>query len=287
MAENRGASKEAIQFHYDVGNDFYAEWLDPTMTYSAGIWPDGSGERIDLETAQHRKLDWHLEAARLGAGRRLLDVGCGWGSLIGRAQATRGFSGAVGLTLSEAQAAWNREYKSDSRIRIEVSPWQSFSDPEPFDAIVSIGAFEHFARPGMTRAEKIACYEEFFAFCARSLCDGGTLSLQTIVWMDVVAGTESENLPADFFPESDLPYVGEAIAAAERHFHLLRFHNRPQDYSRTLRAWLKAIRDKREALTAAYGEAVVERYMRFFTLFVLGFDRGGIGLTRMNFVKRR
>ncbi|GAB5469513.1 MAG: hypothetical protein Kilf2KO_25430 [Rhodospirillales bacterium] len=286
MTENRGASKEAIQFHYDFGNDFYAEWLDETMTYSAGIWPDSGEKAVSLRSVQERKLDWHLEGARLGQGRRLLDVGCGWGGLIERAQQTRGFDRAVGLTLSEAQAAWIRERHAEDPIEIEVKPWQAFRAAEPFDALISIGAFEHFARPGMTRAQKLASYEDFFAFAAKSLTAGGTISLQTIVWMEIEAGKEAESLPADFFPESDLPYVSEVVQAAERHFHMTRFHNRPRDYSKTLRVWLKSIRDKREALTERYGEEAVARYSKFFTGFILGFDRGAIGLTRMKFVKR-
>ncbi len=287
MRDNQGASKEAIQFHYDVGNAFYAAWLDETMTYSAGIWPEGRGGLESLHEAQLRKLDWHLEGACLGAGRRLLDVGCGWGGLIRRAAETKGFGQAIGLTLSEAQATWIGEHLGDERVRVSVCPWQSFESGDPFDAIVSIGAFEHFAKPGMTRAEKLTCYGDFFAFCAETLAEGGSLSLQTIVWMDIEPGTESRNLPADFFPESDLPYLLEILQAADARFHLTRFHNRPRDYSRTLRAWLKAIREQRGALTEAWGEETVTRYMKFFTAFVLGFDSGAIGLTRLKFVKKR
>lgn len=287
MTDNRGASKEAIQFHYDVGNAFYAEWLDPTMTYSAGIWPDSGDRTVSLQAVQERKLDWHIEGARLGAGRRLLDVGCGWGGLIRRAQETKGFAEAVGLTLSDAQAAWIRERHGDDSIRVEVCPWQAFRSDQAFDAVISIGAFEHFAKPDMTRAQKVASYADFFAFCARTLNAGGTISLQTIVWMDIEPGTESQNLPAGFFPESDLPYVGEVFEAAEPLFHAVKFHNRPRDYSMTLRVWLKHIRDRREELTQTYGAEMVERYMKFFTGFVLGFDQGAIGLCRYKFVKRK
>ncbi len=286
MQRNRGASKEAIQYHYDVGNDFYAAWLDESMSYSAAIWPE-AGAAIDLRQAQERKLDWHIEGSKLGHQRRLLDIGCGWGGLIQRAAETKGFSQAVGLTLSEAQAAWIAEQQRDRRVTIEVAPWQAYQVIDPFDAIISIGAFEHFARPGMTRAQKIDSYRAFFAFCAEALSPGGTLSLQTIVWMEIEAGREADNLPADFFPESDLPYVSEVIQAAEEVFHLTRFHNRPRDYSKTLRAWLKGISDQRESLIADHGEAVVMRYMTFFTRFVFGFDRNAIGLTRMKFIKRR
>ncbi len=285
MTANQGASQEAIQYHYDVGNAFYAAWLDRTMTYSAALWPDSGARAATLQAVQEAKLDWHLAGAPLGAGRRLLDIGCGWGGLIRRAQDTKGFAEAVGLTLSAAQVAWIAEYVADDSVKIALCPWQDFKTAEAFDAIVSIGAFEHFARPGLTRDEKLACYADFFAFCAKNLTVGGQLSLQTIVWMEAEAGKD-ENLPANFFPESDLPYVAEIFQAAEPHFHVMQSHNRPRDYSLTLRAWLKNIRDQRETLMAEHGEDTVGRYMNFFTTFVLGFDQGGIGLTRMKLIKR-
>jgi cyclopropane-fatty-acyl-phospholipid synthase len=288
MKANQGASQEAIQYHYDVGNAFYAPWLGPTMVYSAAIWPDDRRVECSLEEAQVAKLDWHLDSAGLGsAGEgRLLDVGCGWGSLMDRALETGRAGEAVGLTLSEEQAAWIGEHHAGKAMRAAVCPWQEFDGGEPFDGIVSIGAFEHFARPEMDRTAKVAHYREFFQFCADNLKPGGRMSLQTIVWMNVAPEDEARNLPLHIFPESNLPHAGEVMEAAEGCFHTMRFHNRPRDYSLTLRAWIRGLGQERAALGAMTSPEMVKRYRDGFAGFVLGFEGGVIGLTRWGMVKR-
>src|SRR5688500_8349804 len=103
-AVNRGASAEAIQYHYDVGNGFYQLWLDADLNYSCAMWH----ENDTLEEAQLRKLDHHIAAARAQGGARVLDIGCGWGSLMRRLVEHHGVDRAVGLTLSAQQADWIR-----------------------------------------------------------------------------------------------------------------------------------------------------------------------------------
>lgn len=91
-----GASAEAIQAHYDISNEFFRLWLDPTLSYSAALWEDGD----TLEEAQLRKIDFHLESAQARGAHNLLDVGCGWGSLLRRSLEHWGVHRAVGLCLS-------------------------------------------------------------------------------------------------------------------------------------------------------------------------------------------
>lgn len=286
MPQNQGASQEAIRYHYDVGNDFYAPWLGPTMIYSAALWPDDRQQPCTLEAAQTAKLDWHIAAAGLREGSRLLDIGCGWGGTMRRAVDSAGIAEAVGLTLSDAQADWIGTHHADAPMGVHIRPWQDYRDPAPFDGIISIGAFEHFARPEMDRAAKVAHYADFFRFCADSLKPGGRLSLQTIVWMNVAPADEVPNLPLHIFPESNLPHVAEVFEAAAPYFHPMRFHNRPLDYSRTLRAWIKALGTHRADLAAIASAETVKRYRNGFTGFVLGFESGMIGLTRYGFLKR-
>src|SRR5262245_33777912 len=99
----RGASPQAIQQHYDVGSDFYALWLDNTLTYSCALWLDADSDG-DLETAQIRKIDHHIISARARRVERVLDVGCGWGAVLRRLVSDYGVRHATGLTLSVAQA---------------------------------------------------------------------------------------------------------------------------------------------------------------------------------------
>jgi cyclopropane-fatty-acyl-phospholipid synthase len=169
-----GASSEAIEHHYDVGNEFYRLWLDETMTYSCALWAEGD----TLERAQLRKLDHLIEGARAGGADRVLDVGCGWGALLVRLVELHGVKHATGLTLSRAQAEAVAALQ-DERIDVRVENWAEHEPGERYDAIISIGAFEHFARFGMTRRERVAAYRKFFAFCWELLPPGGRLVLQT------------------------------------------------------------------------------------------------------------
>src|SRR5947199_10843989 len=91
----RGASPEAIQHHYDVGNDFYRLWLDPTLTYSCALWEEGDSDDM-LERAQRRKIEHHARRVRVPAGGRVLDVGCGWGPCPGPWAGERAAGGALG-----------------------------------------------------------------------------------------------------------------------------------------------------------------------------------------------
>src|SRR5262245_42048213 len=192
-----GASSSAIQFHYDLSNDFYSAWLDRSMTYSAAMFDAGI---TDLERAQIRKLDYHLESAGARGARRILDVGCGWGSLLKRS-ATCDVEHVVGLTLSPAQLAY-AEAERIPNAEVGLESWRDHSPDLPYDAIVSIGAFEHFVRPELSPADKIRAYRDFFKFCRMNLKSQGKLSLQTIAWGSLRAEQAHPFITGSVFPES-------------------------------------------------------------------------------------
>ena len=151
----RGASQDAIAHHYDVGNDFFALWLDRSRTYSCAWYDD---DQPTLEEAQDRKHDRLIEQAHAAGARRVLDVGCGWGALLRRLVDHHGVGAATGLTLSVEQARSIAEH-ADDRIDVRVENWADHSPSEPYDAIISIGAFEHFAGYNMPRSGKKALRE--------------------------------------------------------------------------------------------------------------------------------
>ena len=280
---NRGASAEAIQQHYDVGNDFFAAWLGPTMVYSAARWlPDEGPDALD--GAQERKLDWHLAAARAHGAARVLDVGCGWGAILARLRDQAGVAEPVGLTMSPAQAEWIAAHKPG--LQVAVTPWQDFRDPTPFDAIISIGAFEHFARPDLDEAGKIAAYSDFFAFCAASLKPGGRVSLQTIAWLELPRAEQRASLPEKLFPDSNLPNFNEIAAAVDARFTVRHAEHEPLDYARTLRAWIRNIRAAEPSLSRRYGATTVKDYLQNFMWFTLGFESRNITLYRIILEKR-
>jgi cyclopropane-fatty-acyl-phospholipid synthase len=285
---NRGASKAAIEQHYDVGNAFYERFLGPTMAYSAGSWNEPAN-RDTLDAAQERKLDWHLDAVRADGAARLLEVGCGWGSLARRLVVRRADVSYLGLTLSEVQAGYIRA-RYPSHIDVQVVPWQEFSPEVRFDGIVSIEALEHFASHTADRAARIAAYREFFAFCARVLRPHGRVSLQANTWLDVEPGREARHLAefriVELFPETGLPHVNELVAASDGLFNVLLIEARPHDYVYTHRAWVRRLRENRAEFAAMIGEQNAEKYLRTYTFFLNAFLAGAVSLYRLVLERR-
>src|ERR1700716_3611385 len=160
---------EDVQAHYDLSDEFFRLWLDPTQTYSCAYF-----ERDDmtLEEAQLAKIDLALGKLGLEPGMTLLDVGCGWGSTMMRA-IERYDVNVVGLTLSENQKAHVEKVSAESDSprskRVLLRGWEQFD--EPVDRIVSIGAFEHF---GFDR------YDAFFKMANDVLPDDGIMLLHSI-----------------------------------------------------------------------------------------------------------
>jgi cyclopropane-fatty-acyl-phospholipid synthase len=158
--DNRvGASPAAIRAHYDLSDEFFQLVLGPDLIYSCAMF-DGVD---DLASAQLRKLDHHIEAAGAAGARRVLDIGCGWGALLQRLVRHANVKGAVSLTLSPSQANWIRRSQKPG-IEVREESWRDHKPDKHYDAILSIGAFEHFVHLGIEPARKLEAYREFFAF---------------------------------------------------------------------------------------------------------------------------
>ena len=275
-----GASAAAIRAHYDLSNDFFRLWLGPDMIYSAALFEGGD----DLDQAQTRKLDHHIEAAAARGAARVLDVGCGWGALLRRLVENAGIRQAIGLTLSSEQAAHVRALGLPG-VTVREESWRDHKPEAPYDAIVSIGAFEHFARKGLTPEEKLSAYRDFFDFCRTNLKMGGRVSLQTIAY--VATGFDlPPYIAEEVFPESELPLVWEPIAAAGWGFELVAFRNDREHYERTLRHWQRNLTARREEAVAIAGEAAVAHFDRYLKISAMAFRMGFICLTRMSFARR-
>jgi len=273
-----GASAGAIQFHYDLGNEFYGLWLDPLMVYSCALWSDDPDD--DLETAQRRKIEWHLGQAGASGCDTLLDVGCGWGALLRHAVSHYGVRRAVGLTLSQSQADHVTAI-GPSNVQAQLQAWQDHHPERPYDAIISIGAFEHFADLKQNESSKLAAYRSFFQFCHRSLVMGGRLSLQTITYGTSDRRSFSPFFSDQVFPESDLPHLAEIVTAAEQLFEVMILQNDREHYARTLRAWLERLQSNRREAERLVGQAKVSIYEKYMKLMLLGFHSGSMNLARI------
>jgi cyclopropane-fatty-acyl-phospholipid synthase len=254
-----------VQAHYDLSNEFFALFLDPSLTYSCAFF---ARDDMSLAEAQQAKIDLALGKCDLHPGQRLLDIGCGWGATLRRAVENYGAQ-AVGLTLSERQHQLARARLADlgDRVEVRLQGWEEFD--EPVDRIVSIGAFEHF------REER---YAAFFETCRRILTPGGRLLLHTIVWLDPEVLAE-RGLEVGFEDVQFLKFIGRKIfpggqlrspAVIQRYakaagFNVTQVQALRPHYARTLDCWaanLQAARERAIELTSA---EVYDTYLHYLT----------------------
>ncbi|MFD7237732.1 class I SAM-dependent methyltransferase [Streptomyces syringium] len=267
--------KAAISHHYDVGNTFYERVLGPSMVYSCAYW-ESSGST--LEEAQRTKLDLVCRKLALEPGQRLLDVGCGWGSMVLHAAREYGVS-AVGITLSEEQAAYARKRVAEAgladRVEIRVQDYRETFDG-PFDAISSIGMAEHVGS---------ARYAEYAAELYGLLKPGGRLLNHQIArrpLRDEGAYEVDEFIDRYVFPDGELAPVGRTVGQLERAgFEVRDVEALREHYALTLRRWvanLEAHWDEAVRLSSPGRARVWRLYM---AASALSFERNRIGVNQV------
>ena len=276
MTKNQGASAEDIQYHYDLSREFYQLFLDKTMTYSSAMF----GEYDDLSAAQLRKLDYHITQAEIRPGARVLDIGCGWGSLVSRVTQQINDTQCMGLTLSKDQKSFIDE-RQIKGVDVRLMSWTELDETMRFDAAISVGAMEHFARPGWTSETKIAAYRSFFKKVRRALKPGRCLSLQVITFDRMQA--INSFITQKIFPGSTLPRPVEIMAASDRVLSLVNCRNDAQDYARTCREWAARLEASKAEAIAIAGEQRTDEYIQYLRMSAAGFEQQGFGLYRLKF----
>ncbi|RBM08974.1 cyclopropane-fatty-acyl-phospholipid synthase family protein [Streptomyces sp. PT12] len=269
--------RQAISHHYDVGNEFYELVLGPSMVYSCAVWGEETADGAGLDQAQTAKLELICRKLGLREGQRLLDVGCGWGSLVLHAARHHGVR-AVGITLSAEQAAYARDRvaKEDlsDRVEIRVQDYRETADG-PFDAISSVGMAEHV---GATRYRAYA--EQVFGL----LRPGGRLLNHQIARRPMPEGRTYRPDPfidAYVFPDGELAPVGRTVALLERAgFEVRDVESLREHYALTLRQWVRNLeRHWSEAVRlTSPGRARVWRL--YMAASALAFERGSIGVNQ-------
>ena len=258
---------EDVQAHYDLSDDFFALFLDPTRTYTCAYF-----ERDDmtLEEAQIAKVDLALGKLGLQPGMMLLDIGCGWGPAMLRALEKYDVN-VVGLTLSKNQAAYVEQLLAASHSprskRVLHAGWEQFH--EAVDRIVAIGPLEHF---GHER------YAPFFQWAYDLLPADGAMLLHTIVMLSAKEIEERKLaltmrharfvkfILEEIFPGGRLP----SVAMVEEHatrvgFTVARIHRLQLHYARTLDMWAAALEAHKDEAIAIQSEEVYDRYMKYLT----------------------
>jgi cyclopropane-fatty-acyl-phospholipid synthase len=277
-----------VQAHYDLSDEFFRLFLDPSQTYSCAYF-----ERDDmtLEEAQLAKVDLALGKLGLQPGMTLLDVGCGWGATMMRAVEKYDVD-VIGLTLSENQRAHVEKVfaaSTDSRDKeILLQGWEEFD--RPVDRIVSIGAFEHFGRDR---------WDDFFTMAYRVLPDDGVMLLHTITALTIPQMIE-RGIPLTFsvarfikfilteiFPGGYLPTIELVGEHADRAgFTLTREQSLQPHYARTLDLWSAALEAHRTEAIEVQSEEVYDRYMHYLTGCADSFKKGYTDVNQFTLAKQ-
>jgi cyclopropane-fatty-acyl-phospholipid synthase len=267
-AENR----DAIQFHYDVSNEFYALWLDPAMVYSCAYFeqPD-----YDLERAQRAKLDHICRKLRLLPGERFLDVGCGWGALVMHAARQYGVR-AHGITLSRQQLDYTCQRIAEAglqdRVTVELCDYRDLPGESRYDKIASIGMFEHVG---------LANLGVYFSTVRRLLRPAGLFLNHGITHE---AEGWNENVSTEFinryvFPDGELDTIGNIQRAMEQSgFEIADVEALRAHYALTLRAWVARLERNRERALQHVNESTYRVWRLYMSACAVEFESGEIGV---------
>ena len=258
---------EEIQAHYDLSDDFFGVFQDPTRKYSCAYF---TGPNVTLSEAQIANVDQHLDALDLKPGMTLLESGCGWGLTLRRALEKYDVN-VIGLTLSKNQQAYCQELlgaiDSERSFDVRLEGWEQFH--QPVDRIVSIEAFEHF---GFER------YDDFFKSCYDILPAEGRMTIQSSVSyhpMDMAARGKKltfemarfiKFMITEIFPGGRIPSTAMMVQHGEKAGFVvppplsLRNH-----YIKTLGIWAARLENNKDEAIAAAGQENYDRYMKYLT----------------------
>jgi cyclopropane-fatty-acyl-phospholipid synthase len=285
MRHDPASDASAVGHHYDVGNDFYALVLGPSMVYSCAYWAQPPSAVFGVDDAQRAKLDLVCRKLDLRPGQRLLDVGCGWGSLVLHAAGEYGVR-AVGVTLSAEQADLARARISEAglgdRVQIRLQDYRGVDDG-PYDAIASVGMAEHVG------ANQLAGY----ASTLRSLLvPGGRLLHHAIAshadLTDERVEPRSSFIDRYVFPDGELEPLGSAITALDRAGLEVRdVENLREHYALTLRAWVARLEERWDAAAGLTSPGRARVWRLYMVASALAFQFGEITVNQTLAVARR
>jgi cyclopropane-fatty-acyl-phospholipid synthase len=263
---NRKGDRDAIQYHYDVSNDFYSLWLDRSMVYSCAYF---RSESDSLDLAQEQKLDHILSKLMLKPGERFLDIGCGWGALILRAARKYG-ARATGVTLSRNQFEFAsrriREEGLEGRCEVRLQDYRDIPEEGVYDKIASVGMFEHV---GLRHLK--AYFGKIRALLAENglvLNHGITASDPDSRWVGLGAG---EFINRYVFPHGELPHLSVVLhEMASAGFEPADVESLRRHYARTCLEWARRLEENREQAIASAGD---KRY-RIWQIYLAGCAHG-------------
>ena len=280
LEPSKELNRDAISFHYDVSNDFYALWLDEQMVYSCAYYEDAGQS---LEQAQRNKLDHICRKLRLKPGEQLLDIGCGWGALICWAAEHYGVK-AHGITLSQSQYDHaQRTIKRrglEQKVSVELMDYRDLKGEAEYDKLASVGMFEHVGLKNLPA---------YFAIANRLLKPGG-LFLNHGITSD--EGGWKKSMSTEFinryvFPDGQLETISTVQQLMEdAKFEIHDVECLRQHYALTLREWVKRLEERREEALKHVPESVYRIWRFYMAACALQFEEGNTGIYQILVSKR-
>lgn len=275
------SSQTDIEVTYDLSPEFYRLWLDERMIYSCALF-EGTAS---LEAAQVKKLEWISDAARVTPDKRTLDIGCGWGGTLEFLAKDRGVRDVTGITLSPSQ---HREAvaRVGAGATVHCISYTDYEVARPFDAVLSIGMFEHLASWDDVRAGRhLPIYRDYFRRVWEWTTPGAWFGLQSVITVqaprdrrdirDLAWGT------ARIFPGASSPRLEAMIAAATGHWEVMEVRTRREHYARTTAEWLRRLRSHEAPIRDRWGAQQYLDYERYLSGCVRSFDAGYQSLVQM------
>ena len=262
---SRARDRQAVAYHYNASNDFYALWLDPQMVYSCAYFEQPTD---DIGVAQTRKLDLICRKLRLQPGQKLLDIGCGWGALLIHAAKHYGVE-ATGITLSRPQVEWARrriaEENLESRCRVLERDYRELKATQPYDALASIGMFEHVG---------VRMLPQYFEQAGHLLKPGG-------VFLNHGVALNAKHFPpsrkrnfidAYVFPDGETMPINYTLRVAEASgFEVRDVESLREHYLLTLRAWVRRLEENHERALGLVDEATYRVWRLYMASSAYGF----------------
>ncbi len=265
------STQAEIDVSYSVSNEFFKLWLDENMHYTSAVYQAADQS---LEAAQENKARVLYDYAELGPDKSVLDIGCGWGSMMDYC-VRRGIKRAEGVTLSTAQAEWCYSRNLD-KSSIHICDYRAWKPAEPYDGLVSIEMIDHLCSPAQAREGKaIEIYREYFNKLAEWVRPGAHFGFQAIL-TNRIPRTRKDLQDLQFtadviFPGGRNPRLEELVAAVNPSWEIQTLQTLRTDYGRTTGEWLRRMRLHEAHIRETWGDALFDDYERYLDTCVRGF----------------